>query len=318
MNLNFLQDAIANNRVSDSLIIFVLEKETPNKLFLANQYVNAIAKVKKVPVTYLDNLETTSEEDELFDSIETLSYKPVRVCRIKQIDIKNDSLMHEDRLILIVDKVSVNKELPSDVIEFFDSQTIKIPTLEEWQILDYILSKAEGLNEDTAKWLYNLYSGDIFRINMELEKLELFTNYEQGKLIDIFKKDEIFEDIPKESIFEITNALSRRDIEKLSLIYKYRDVLVKPGSEMGFIALVYKTFKNLILVKTAKNPTPEALGLTSGQIWTIRNIPNAYTNAELLKIFDIVSDLDRKIKNGEFDTQAVNIVDYILIKILTI
>ena len=201
MNLKFLQDAITNKKVSDSLTIFVLDKETPNKLFLVNQYVTAIANSKDVPIKYLDTLDDITPEDSLFDSIETLSFNPVRVCHTKGLDVKNDSLMHEDRLIIITDKITVNKELPSDVIEFFDAQTVKIPTLEEWQIIDYIMSKASGLNEDTAKWLYNLYSGDVFRINMELEKLGLFSEYEQGKLVDTFKKDEIFEDIPKETIF---------------------------------------------------------------------------------------------------------------------
>ena len=131
MNLKSLQDAIANKKVSDSLIIFVLDKETPNKLFLAHQYINAIAIVKKVALKYLDSLEEAEEDDSLFASMTTMALNPIRVLRVKSLDVKNDALMHEDKLIIITDKVTINKELPSDVIEFFDSQTIKIPTLEE-------------------------------------------------------------------------------------------------------------------------------------------------------------------------------------------
>lgn len=318
MTLKSLRDSILAQKIPDSLIIFETGKEGSNKQFLIQQYITEIAKAKNTTIEYLDTLEIQEVVEHLYESLEYKPLEPIRVYKTKELDVKNDSLIHEDRLIIITEKVEINSELPSDVTEFFNSQTITVPALEEWQVIDYIMSLAEGLTEDQAKWMYAFYGGDLFRINMELEKLALFLPYEQGRLVDEMQTSEVFECIPPKTIYEITNALSRRDVDKIASLYKYRDLLIRPGSEMGFIGLVYKTFKDLILVKTANNPTPEGTGLSQGQIWAISKIPNVYSMSKIAKIFDLVASMDKQIKNGEFDVAAVNIVDYLIIKILTI
>ena len=315
MTIQKLKSDIENNRFDDSFLILVCnDKDNNNKKFLSFQYAETIAKEKNVSINFIEEL--TPKEVNLFDTDDNIVYDNYRYLDTKKFDIINNSILKESRLIICTESVDINKELDSSAKEYIESRVINIPKIEEWQIIDLIMSRAEGITEDNAKWLCSYYNSDLFRINMELDKLNLFLPYEQNNILKEFKEEGIFEDIPTNTIFDITNAISKKDINAISQLYKYRDVLVKPGSEMGFIALIYKTFKNLILVKTASNPTPDNIGLSSGQIWAIKSIPNAFSTTQLITIFNTIADMDRQIKNGEFDVTLINIVDYLLIKIL--
>ena len=233
------------------------------------------------------------------------------------LEVKDIDILQQSYLIVVTKEVKKDKDLDSTALEILDKQTVVMPDVESWQICDYILSKSEGLNIETAQWFAGLYNNDLYRIDAELTKLSVFSESEQLSLMQEFKKVNIFEELPQVTIFNISNALVTRRVEDLASVYKYKNLLVKPTEgEMGFISLLFKTFKNLIMVKTSRNPTPEALGMSDKQIYAIKRLPMVYSQSQLFKIFDIVSDADRQGKSGEIDPKYI--VDYLLIKILTV
>lgn len=317
MTINTLKKLVETNKLTDSILIFIIDdKKGSNKKFLANQYISAIANNKNKSVEHIDSFEKP-ESDELFGTIESIESQNYRVFETDVLEVKDIDILQEPYLIIVTKEVKKDKNLDSTALEILDKQTVVMPDVESWQICDYILSKSEGLNIETAQWFANLYNNDLYRIDAELTKLSIFTESEQMSLMQEFKKENIFEELPQITIFNISNALVTQRVSDLASIYKYKNLLIKPNEgEIGFISLLFKTFKNLIMVKTSRNPVPEVLGMSDKQVYAIKRLPMVYTQSQLLKIFDIVSDADRQVKNGEID--AKYIVDYLIIKILTI
>ena len=63
------------------------------------------------------------------------------------------------------------------------------------------------------------------------------------------------------------------------------------------------------------NPTPESTGMTSGKLYAIKKIPRVYNPDQLVKIFTLLCDIDRQVKEGELPAPLV--VDYLTLKILS-
>ena len=315
MDIKVLKENIENGKIDDSILIFLIQgKDNTNQKFLSIQYAKAVAHIKNVNLSFMDSFENTSEN--LFEDVDTVQYDNYRYLFIKDLEVSNDILSKESRLIICTESIKYAENLDAGLKNFYESRTITIPTIEEWHIMDLILSRAPGLTKENASWLMSYCNKDLFRVDMELDKLSLFLPYEQSRLIKEFQEEGIYEDITDKTIFDFSNALSRRDIDSIAKLYKYKDALVKPGSEMGFLYLLFKTFKNLILVKTSNTPTPNTTGLSQKQIMALQYIPNVFGTKKLLETFDLIAGMDSRIKNGEFDTTVIDIVDYLIIKIL--
>ena len=63
------------------------------------------------------------------------------------------------------------------------------------------------------------------------------------------------------------------------------------------------------------NPTPESLGMSWGQFNAIKHNCGYYSAAQLINILKLISDMDRRIKSGEFPTNIMR--DYLILSILS-
>ena len=96
----------------------------------------------------------------------------------------------------------------------------------------------------------------------------------------------------------------------------YRELDRVDVNEFGLLTILVKNFRNLIMVQLNSNPTPESTGMSSGQLYAIKKLPKVFSPQQLVKIYDILLDVDRQIKNGELPAEIV--IDYMLIKILSV
>jgi hypothetical protein len=63
------------------------------------------------------------------------------------------------------------------------------------------------------------------------------------------------------------------------------------------------------------NPTPSSLGMSNGQFNAIKYNCGYYSGNQLVNIMKLISDMDRKIKSGEFPTNIMR--DYMILSILS-
>lgn len=293
MNIKDLKKAVEDKTLDISTLIFV-NKE--NSDFLVNQYIKEISNIKQLPLNYVEDLKNISNP--LFsDFTDTL------------IIFKTDKLDYID--ININNLIIICKEISEDIK--FDN-IINFPKLEEWQIKDYVYSRGKGINVKYLDWLFDICNKDIYRLDKELDKLDLFEEAHRNLMFENFIKDGVYEDLSNFQIYDLTNAIQSRDFDRISsILADIENIDVEPT---GLLTLLYGGFKKIISVWLDKNPTPESTGLKSNQIYAIKNLPRKYTKEQLIDIFEFLTTIDSKLKTGYIDVN--NLIDYVIIKVLSL
>ena len=305
MTLQELKAQIESNCVTDSPIIF---KEDETR-FLSNQYINAIAKSRNLPIRYIQSLSEVVIDTYDFFACETdeqalcLNVLYGEVYLWGGIDFTRAT-----NTIVVVTKFD-DKSLEKSLSDYI----ITMPKLEDWQIRDYVFSICEGINQKDLDWLINLCGKNICRLQNELDKLTLFNVDERKYLFDSFIRDGAMEDLSAYNIFNFTNAIASKDYNMLRSIYK--EIERADITDFYLLTVLLKNFRNIVMVQLNSNPTPETTGLDSKQLYAIKRIPRVYSPDQLVKIFDFLCDIDRQVKEGELPSQLV--VDYLTVKILS-
>jgi len=197
------------------------------------------------------------------------------------------------------------KSLSKEIETNFSDSIVIIDKLEDWQVIDYLISTAP-ISEDDAKYLMQEYK-DLVKLDIEVEKLRLFS---ENKMRDI--ADQLFYR-PDAPIFDLVNGLIKRDFNAVSKFIE-KGVEVEP---FALLALLKKNLKQVIDIQLSKGATAESLGMSSKQFWAVSKYScNHYTREELLYIYDILTQLDLKVKTGELDTS--HMVNFIVTKFLTL
>jgi DNA polymerase III delta subunit len=304
MTIKDLFNQIQFNEVKDSLIVF---KNSENQ-FLANQYIESIANSRGMKITYIDTLDgLISDAFSLFD--DEVDKKDDELLVYYTDDLSNSSIIDVTNLIIVTNKIS-SKEVQSTLSNYI----VEVPKLLDWQIQDYAHSMGEGVDKQDIELLLSLYSKNILRLDQELSKLQHFSPNERKYLFKEMIKDGSFSDTTTYTVFNFTNALVARDIETLSkLLLEMERIDTSP---FGILTLLLNNFRNLILVKANLNPTTDNTGLDSKKLYAIKKTSTPFTVEQITIIFEMLCNIDYKIKSGELPTELM--VDYIMLKILTI
>ena len=293
MTLEEIKNSILNKEVIEDLIIFKYEDTD----FIANQYTKAISNQLGKELVFVDALEDIPQSNSMFAEDVIYVYK----C-----DNLKSLFSYRNDLIVIT------KTIASNVLEEFSKYVISIPKLEPWMVEDYILSYCKGLNKESAGWFLARYD-DIYLITNELDKLNIFPEEVRQTLFESARKSNSFSPSADESILNLTNALQSKSASKVKeFLISNAEADLEP---MPLIAMAQLTFKKLLKVWLNRTPTPENTGLKSNQIWAINKLPKVFTRDSLIKIFEMLSLLDSKIRSGDFPIEYA--YDYIIIKILS-
>ena len=300
MTIETLFKDIQQNTVTDDLIIF----KNPKNDFIANQYINEIAKQHNLTMVSVENIDDIKTTQTTFDLIVPTNLQIVRVDAFKSTDA---DLMKAKNVIISCNSISKEAE------KLFKNYIVKVPELEKWQIKDYIYTQLEGTEPAELDWLAEVCKYDIYRIALEVDRLKIFPPIERTVAIRNFKEDLIYSDLSEYVIFDFINALILQDAEKVKKLYLQLSTM--ESSPLGIVALLYNNIKDIIMVHTG-NMSAAEIGISSGKYWAVKYIPVKYNKDQYIKLFLLITNIDKQLKTGKLDVDLI--LDYLLVNIFII
>ena len=307
MTLQELNTALKEN---SNIYLFFVFKNSENS-FLSNQYINEIARVKKLSIVYIDSLNSViSDKEDLFGVEAELSEDCLYV-------YKTDNLTEEDNLVFRA--VDVNRliivcnKISADLKKFFSANyLIEMPKLEDWQIKDYVYSKADGVAKERLDWLISICNNDIYRIDNELQKLSLFNKCDIDTCFIDFANDGIFSDLSSSTIFNLTTAIMNKDTEEVSAILS--DIDNFDCDPFALLTILLNDFKSLLILKEVSNASAELLGISAQKFYYLsKNYKNKFSGSQLEDIYRELTGVDYLVKSGELPAEEM--LSYIINKI---
>ena len=301
MNIEEFKKDILQHTVKPGLIIF----ENSDNSFVANQYIDEIAKQRHMPIEQIDDIsELSGKSTDIFGMASSASV--LHIYRVKEFDavIYDLSLIERNDLIIVCDKVLGGPR--------WDDKIVKIPRLEEWQIKDYLYSRVEGVDRKQLDWLQELCGNDIYRINEEIDKIVLFDKKDQNKMFSKFIDDNVFSDLSTYTIFNMSNAILNKDLVTLRKIWSEIDRIAVEA--LGMVTLLKNNIRNIIKIQLNSNPTAENTGMSSKQFYAVSRSCGRFTKDRLLEMFTMLTDVDKRLKNGTLPADLI--LDYIVLNIL--
>lgn len=303
MDIKTLKEQIINKTLNDSVLIF---KYSENK-FLVNQYVDTIAKNKNLNKIYVDSLDGLSHED-IFDTTSEDLY----IYDVEKLEVKVDKDLKN--VIVICTDIKVDQDV--DFTEFNKPLN--------WQIEDFVKMRLPGLDEMECQWLCSVSNYDIYRLDNECKKLEIFDNNMQKIIFNEMNSENAFSDLTSLTIFNFTNALLKKDFNTIREILSDLETVDVEGTALPVI--LCRQFKNLIDIQINPKNTAQSLNMNPKQFAAIKYNVGKFTNNQLIDMYDFLTNIDFRLKNGELTLKdsanhlTVNnmLVDYITCNLLNI
>ena len=297
MDIQELKHSLENNDSLPNVLIFKCDSEDSN--FIFHQYIDKYKEnIGYSNIKYIESLSELTNTSLFSNSVSDSIY----IYDIKKLDELYDN---------IKDIVWIKcKSLSKKIKDKFSDSIIEIPKLEIWQIKDFITTNLNGLDKEYIDILYNTYKKDIFRLQLEMQKLMLFDDVDYAyKLVN----DQLYIDASEYNIFDLSNCILKRDIKTL----KNLDISILDIDTFGLIKILLDNFRYVIDIQLAVNTSPEYVGVTPKRFWAIKNNScGYYSKEELVHIYQFLLTLDSKIKSGYIDSSIV--IDYIICKIMLI
>ena len=302
MKLDALKDKIESNTI-DYINFLIFKYEDID--FLPNQYLFALSKNLNKDIIFIDNLPISNQKD-IFNN--KLSVDNIECFKTDIFDVEDVSLIEKKYLIIIC------KEITENCKDLFNTNIVYFPKLEDWQIKDYVYSVAEGVDTKYLDALIYLCHNDIYKIDNELAKIKIFERNQRNILFKSFIEEGLFNDLNNNTIFDISNAILRKDINKLTeLLINIDKIDCEP---LGLVTILYKSIKDIINIQLNHNATPENTDINKNRFWAIKkNNCGFFTKDQLFNIFKFITSIDKKLKTGEISVDII--VDYIVCKILS-
>ena len=301
MDLKTLKEQL-DTVLSDICYIFVNSEDS----FLSNQYIRAIADKKGIKIVYVEEINTLiPNNNDIFGFEEAIDDNCLYVYHVDKFDLIDPQIKLIKNLIIVCDKIDNNS------IDVFKDIIISMPKLEPWMIKDYVYSIADGVPTHKLDWLMEVSNNNIYRLHNELSKLAAFNKKERDYLFDMMLEDDAFVDLSNYVIFDLSNAILKKDLKTIAKILEdIKKIDVEP---LGLQVILTNNFRNIMSIQLAQNPTAEKLGMKPNQFYAISKSCGKFTRDQLVKIFDIVSSCDYKLKNG--DVPNDKLVDYMILNI---
>jgi len=301
MTLEQLKDKIINKEYNGEILILKCDSDR----FIAQQYYHQIAKDKNLKIELVDDLNQL--QSEISDVWGTNSHSnSLLIYIVDEFETDLENIDTIKNLIIVCNKIEASTK------NRYGSYVTTINKLESEQIRDYVYSIMDGMDHKKLDWIIDICQGDIYRIQNELDKLLIMESNIRNIMFDEYVADGVYNDLSNQSVFNLTNALIKKDYS--GVVKAYKDMQNYEITEMGFFALLYNGFRHVIDIQLGKNPTAEKCGLKPNQFNAIKyNNVGKYSREQLIDIYKSLTDMDRKIKTGEFDIGLM--FDYLIVDI---
>lgn len=295
MQLSELKKQILDKTFKLSDLIF---KYTENS-FLVNTYIDRIISDNGLTRIDVDSINDVLElENNVFDDTSKNVY-------VLTVDEFNDDITRYNinKIIVKTKKVTNENSL---------KKTIEFSKLENWQIEDYVKVMLPGLKEPAIKWLCDISNYDINRLDLECKKINIFDKKDQENIFRELNEDNMYEDLNSLTIFNFTNAIMRNNLSDAAAVLRdIKNIDVEPT---GLVTILYKNFKHVIQIQMNNRATAESLKLSPKQFAAIKRNCNVYNNERLIKIFDLLTSVDYKLKSGLLENERI--IDYLVTNIM--
>lgn len=287
-----------NNGLKISLpLIFIND----NNDYLIKTYLNQIAKNNRLTIKEIENINEMKDiEAGMFKEADYLY-----VYNVKKDDVLDSQDLGNFNIILI--SPNEIKDLTLD--------TVKFDKLVSWQIESYIQKLIPGLSEVEIQWLCKNSNYDLYRLQNEAEKLNIFDVKDQDEMFRQINNDNGYCDLNELTIFNLSNAIVLKDIVRIKKVIEDIDYIDIEG--VGLVTILLKNFLNIINLQTNTKATAESLGMSEKQFRYLKyNHCNKYSDKELYSIYDFLTDVDYKLKSGLLDMTNIELVYYIISNII--
>lgn len=303
MDILTLKTCLEENKQLEPFYIFVNTEDS----FLSNQYVREIAVKNNLKLTFVEDINSLlPDKNDIFGCDVTIDTSCLYVHNVDKFEYDNLDIKDIKNLIIITNKI--DKEYES----LFESFIVTMPKLEEWQIKDYVYSIAEGVKEQKLDWLMKICNNNIYRLDNEVSKIALFNLKERDGFFDLLVEEDAYSDLSNFIIFDLTNALLKKDRAKVcSILQELENIDVEP---IGLATVMFNNFRNMLLVQLTPNATAEKLGMKSNQFYAISKSCGAYNRNQIIDAFQLSARVDFLLKTGQLP--ADKIIDYIILKLL--
>ena len=297
MTIKELKEDILGNNLSQVVILNSSKND-----YLPLQYARYLANANNLELKLIDTLNDYPANIGDF-AINDSFY----LCEVEKLSDIDADILENTNLIISA------KKIDKSITDTYKDIIIDLPEFEEWQVVNYIQGICPGLLDTQAKKLAKSCAYDLFKIDSELSKLKVFAPAAQTELFNVFVSNGIFSEVVEENIYDLTDAIQNKDLEKIRIILT--NIANIDVESTGLITLLSNNFKKLIKVWLAKKPTEASTGLKSNQIWVISRLKRTYNEAQLLKVLKTINEVEYKLKNSELPERLI--IDYIITSTLT-
>ena len=269
--------------------------------YLIKSYVKKIAENNSLTIKEIESIK------EMVD-IESGMFKEVDYLYIYKLN-KDDNLSKEQlkdyKIILISD---------TDIKDS-DIEKVVFNKLENWQIEAYVQALLPGLDNREVSWLCKNAKYDIWRLDNEASKLNIFDKKDQSKILMAINDDNGYVDLNELTIFNLSNAIMNKDMLSIKKVVEDIDNIDVEGT--GLVTILLKNFLNIINIQTNSKATAQSLGMSEKQFRYLQyNQCNKYSNEELFNIYNFLTDIDYKLKSGLLEMTNNQLNYYVLSHII--
>lgn len=193
------------------------------------------------------------------------------------------------------------------------SDAVKIPKLEDWQVVDYARSIAKGLSKEDLEWLLTRYAGRYMMYINDVVKISFINEGSQKLLFNQMVANGEFDTLSGLTIFDLTNAIIKKDIGMIRETLKIKDYVdITP---MHFLTIMGNSFRNIINIQFNPSCTYQDLGISEKQFFVIKKYNcGYYTKNQLVDIMEMITSIEYKFKYE--DLPVDKIIEYMIVKIL--
>lgn len=302
MNIEELKSNIENKTLSNDFLVLVADK---NSDFLASQYINEIAKYKKLTKKIIDDLSNfVGFSHDIF--YEFALPTELFIYFTDKLESVDSDLLNVKNLIVVTKKIS------QEALDVCLDRTVVLPELNEVCIKDFMQTNAKGLNQDSIDWLYQMCEGDIYRINSEISKLSTIPESKQQALFSTMRDNNAYSDLTDLNIFNLTNSIQKHNLSEVANILQHINAI--DVDAFALCTILHNAFKNILCIQCGRNVTAKDLGIKDNQFRALTYSCNKYTMTQLVHNIEYINSLDYLLKTGKIEVDEM--IDLLLIHIL--
>ena len=172
-------------------------------------------------------------------------------------------------------------------------QRIALKTFQDNQVM---------IEQDALRSLVQYCSFDLNKINNEVNKLSNYVS-KNGKVTQKVVDEVVHKDL-EFNIFELSDAVSKKDGEKALSIVNY--LLTQKEQPQVLLMMLLSNFRRMFFAAISKQTNAELadkLGVKEYSIKIAKDLSRRFTPVKLKNILDFGGELDYKIKSGSMNAE---------------